>query len=62
MVISGGNFWLRSPGDKPGNAADVNANGNVNADGNKVGDDDIGVRPDLQKIKIGSDVKPLSLH
>ena len=53
---------MRSPGDKPGNAADVNANGNVNADGNKVGDDDIGVRPDLQKIKIGSDVKPLSLH
>lgn len=39
------NWWLRSAGSNSNNAANVNANGNVDTDGNNVDNDNIAVRP-----------------
>ena len=41
----GANWWLRSPGNKQNNAANVNNDGNVNENGWNVNNDSIGVRP-----------------
>ena len=41
----GSNWWLRSPGNHPNNAANVNVDGGVN--NNNVNNDNIGLRPAL---------------
>ena len=40
-------WWLRSPGNNDNNAANVNNDGNLNMNGNKVNNAEGGVRPAL---------------
>jgi len=40
-------WWLRSPGENPNNAVNVNNDGEMNVNGNNVNNDNGGVRPAL---------------